>query len=198
MYREGKKGDILIGNTNVGALQQLEGKNLIDSDLNEIKFSDRKDLDSFLNLTLDIQKSYDREVSALMIGEKIENNNLDAMLDDNFDLLLVGLKHSGKRKGILGDDYFNRLTSLLDDRYDNESNTFNYGGKSYNISAFYHTHPRGDASPSYSVNGGGDLGVYNEYNLPGFIKSYGGAWSIFGTDFKGKTRYRNGKIRKTN
>lgn len=187
------KGNIFIGKTNKGALAQLEGKNIINSDFNEIKFNNRPDLDSFFNLTLKIQETYDREVSALMVGKRTAN--LDDLRTKVYDLLLVGLKHSGKDFSSTGifEGYSTKLPKLIREKGFNSSSTcFTLDGKSYDIAAFYHTHPIAGPRPSggYDSHGNptGDLNVYMQNNLPGYIKSSDG-WSTVDSNGQGKILY---------
>lgn len=187
-------GDVFIGKTNKGALCQLEDKNIITSDFNEIKFKNRPDLNSFLNLTLKIQDAYDREVSALMVGQRTAN--LDDLRTKTYNLLLVGLQYSGKtfdENGIyLG--HFNKLPKLMNDMgFDGTSTCLTIGTKSYDIAGFYHTHPTGGPTPS-GINDDtikglyGDQNIYKYNNLPGYIKTDIG-WSTYGPDGHGKIQF---------
>ncbi|TPG41987.1 hypothetical protein [Flavobacterium pectinovorum] len=192
------KGNIFIGTTNKGALAQLKSKNIINSDFNEIKFNNRPDLDSFLNLTLKIQDSYDREVSALMVGQRTAN--LDDLRTKVYDLLLVGLKYSGSsfdQNGVfLGK--FNKLPKLMNTiGFDGSNTCLTIDAKSYDIAGFYHTHPTfGGPKPSGTDDEDvpglfGDKNVYKHNNLPGYIKTDMG-WSTYGTDNHGKVQFETG------
>ncbi|WP_456312906.1 RHS repeat-associated core domain-containing protein [Pseudomonas shirazensis] len=193
LYKDGK----LIGKTNKGALAQLNGKNIVTSDFNEIKFTNRANLNSFLNLTLKIQSVYDREVSALMVGQRSDNS--DDLRTKTYDLLLVGLQYSGTnfdKNGILL-GYFNKLPKLMNEiGFSSASTCLTLGAKSYDIAGFYHTHPAFGPKPSGTIDGGipslsGDKNIYKHNNLPGYIKTDDG-WSTYGPDGHGKAQFENG------
>lgn len=187
LYKESK----LIGKTNKGALGQLEGKNIFESDFNEIKFKNRADLNSFFDLTIKIQYAYDKEVSALMVGKRTEN--LNDLRTKTYDLLLVGLKYSIKRfiKNDIPDGYSNFLPELMKNiDFEKTTSCLNLGAKYYDIAGFYHTHPIGGPEPSGNtkIENSGDLYIYNKYNLPGYLRGTNG-WSVVGPDGKGIIQY---------